>query len=500
MPDYVSPHKSGTGFNFQVGVPRALKAYASRLYAITTGYIKAGTLNEAADKAQPRAREVKAVFEYLKNASEAERAAFLSGGGLEGLKARIARHVPAKALLSDPSRFPNSGLPYTDPADGRVITLGDVRLAMLEQHNAQEQEVAALEYVKAEVIKLTAEPAFEYTFAGLYARWHGPADKPRVKPGPARNYKRTADRLAKCFVEKPDVREVTRADARKFLAYLQKNVRGTASQKADIGQAFTLFDCLDSHELPDGNPFVDAKKLRREVGHKTKIKGAFSQQQLRRVIEIAARTGFGSNRVSKRHSETLWMLKLLAYTGARANEIAGLRKGDVRKEGAITYIHLREDHAEKSVKGRKGEDFSRKVPLHSDIAADFEAFAKSVSTDAIFGKFEWSTLHGRAQWLFHNFADFLREHHAEIGIRLVDKINPKTGKDIKQAIDDDGLELTLHRIRGSFENTAEAAGIDQRAIDDITGHKIKTVAGKHYRKQLPLPVLSEAMEKLRPLG
>ena len=31
------------------------------------------------------------------------------------------------------------------------------------------------------------------------------------------------------------------------------------------------------------------------------------------------------------------------------------------------YLHIREDHAQKTVKGFKDEDNSRKVPLHKDI-------------------------------------------------------------------------------------------------------------------------------------
>ena len=420
---------------------------------------------------------------------EAGKQAILASGGdacnapqfVEVMQARREMYMgPAKLLA----------------ASMRLAEQGDTEAAARFVQYAQQEVTHDKMVAQLAPIALQAEPAHVYTFRGLFARWNGP----RVKASSVRNYERTTRRLEECFGAKYDIRKLGPADARKFLEWLRANVNGRASQKADLGHAFTLFDQMDRHELPNGNPFIDAKKLRREVGHVGKTKGAFSQQQLAKVIEIVKRARIGENQISKRCPEVYWMLMVLAHTGARPNEIASLRKGDLGVEDGVDFIHIREDHPEKTVKGRKDEDNSRKVPLHSAIAGDFKAFVKTVQTDFIFGKFDWSKDHGRAHWLMREFAPFLRKYAAEIGIKLVDKIDPKTGETIKQAVDKDNLELTLHRIRGTFENTMGAAGIDQRVIDDITGHKIKTVAGKHYRKQLPLPVLARELEKVKPLG
>ncbi|MGE0853525.1 MAG: hypothetical protein AB7O44_28590 [Hyphomicrobiaceae bacterium] len=105
------------------------------------------------------------------------------------------------------------------------------------------------------------------------------------------------------------------------------------------------------------------------------------------------------------------MLRLAIYTGARINEIAQLRKRDVRRytdgQYDFPYIHIREGHPEQSVKGKKGEDNSRKVPLHPALydaeqpgfVGNFVTYADASETDFIFGAFEWHRESGRAAWL-----------------------------------------------------------------------------------------------------
>ena len=190
----------------------------------------------------------------------------------------------------------------------------------------------------------------------------------------------------------------------------------------------------------------------------------------------------------------------MAHTGARPNEVAGLRKLDVRQEASIDYIHIRENHAEKTVKGSKGEDNDRKVPLHKHIAAEFAAYAKSRQTDAIFGTCEWSEANGRAGWLISNLPGFLRKHAAEIGVGLAEGIDAKTRKPVKKPVDADGQELSLHRIRASFQVAAELAGVTEKELDDIVGHEGKTTRDEFYRKRLPVPVLKTAIDKVKPLA
>ena len=104
-----------------------------------------------------------------------------------------------------------------------------------------------------------------------------------------------------------------------------------------------------------------------------------------------------------------------------------------------------------------------------------------------------------ADWVISYFPGFLVKHAAEIGLELVDGVDPKTQQAVRKPVDADGQELTLHRTRSSFQCAAEAADLDKRRIDDIVGHMVKTVDGK-YRKQLPVPMLKAAIDKVKPLG
>ncbi len=58
-----------------------------------------------------------------------------------------------------------------------------------------------------------------------------------------------------------------------------------------------------------------------------------------------------------------WINLLLAYTGARRSEIAGLLVGDLGEEGGIPYVHIRPNH----MRGLKTLASTRRVPLHPHV-------------------------------------------------------------------------------------------------------------------------------------
>lgn len=58
-----------------------------------------------------------------------------------------------------------------------------------------------------------------------------------------------------------------------------------------------------------------------------------------------------------------WINLLLAYTGARRSEIAGLLVEDFAEEDGIPYVHLRPNH----LRGLKTSASSRRVPLHPHV-------------------------------------------------------------------------------------------------------------------------------------
>lgn len=68
----------------------------------------------------------------------------------------------------------------------------------------------------------------------------------------------------------------------------------------------------------------------------------------------------GPNLIKDHH---YWINLLLAYTGARRSEIAGLRESDVGYDNDIPFIHIREN----TVRGLKTRFSQRRIPLHPHI-------------------------------------------------------------------------------------------------------------------------------------
>lgn len=75
-----------------------------------------------------------------------------------------------------------------------------------------------------------------------------------------------------------------------------------------------------------------------------------------------------------------WVNLLLAYTGARRSEIAGLLAGDVGDEEGIPFIHIRANY----LRGLKTKSSRRRIPLHPHLLKlGFVEFAKKIDrTDA----------------------------------------------------------------------------------------------------------------------
>jgi integrase len=123
----------------------------------------------------------------------------------------------------------------------------------------------------------------------------------------------------------------------------------------------------------------------------------YTSQQVRTILATAERTKFGM----KRHPEIFWMLRLLAFTGARPNEIAMLQGGDVMEQDGIKFLRIQNAdavtgklHPQKSVK--TGE--ARTVPLHHLLVCDTAGAAgeaqRSIERSASADRFNTSG-HGR---------------------------------------------------------------------------------------------------------
>lgn len=165
-----------------------------------------------------------------------------------------------------------------------------------------------------------------------------------------------------------------------------------------------------------------------------------------------------------------WLPLLMAYTGARREELCQLTVSDVGQDegSSIWYLHIRPGEGQ-SVKTASSR---RKVPLHSDlIALDFIDYKNSLPAS---GRLFPDLTHHPADGWGHNFgklwAKYLRN---EAGVNS--SANP------------------AHGFRHSFKTLCREVGIPGEVHDWLTGHSIPGVGATYG--STPLRRMAEELEK-----
>ena len=344
-------------------------------------------------------------------------------------------------------------------------------------------------------VALKAKPRPTHTFNGLCELWGKKADGTwRVKS--PRSFTSTAEKLAACFPER-DYRTLDYKDGIFFAKWLNKIGTKPSSQATHIDNARTMY-AKAWYEMPDRlNPF---DKVEPVAAYAAEKRAGFTPKQVRNLLKAVDAHKWGDNRIEQRHHAVRMILCVVAYTGARINEIAALSKADVVQEpteytdddgklvtGSVPCLVIRKYKEQKSKKPKR-------VPLHDDIAAEFMAYAKAAPQEAIFGCFPDQGENGRARWIISNFAEFLRQHAAEIGgIEIVD------GK----AYDRDGARYTQHCLRHAFISACKTARIPDDSRYAFVGHTEgdkRDVDTMSYDTPAGMHILHEDINRVRPLG
>ena len=132
------------------------------------------------------------------------------------------------------------------------------------------------------------------------------------------------------------------------------------------------------HEMPGRlNPF---DKVESVAAYAAEKRAGFTPKQVRNLLKAIDDHKWGDNRIAQRHHAVRMILRVVAYTGARINEVAALTKADVVDEpteytddngklvtGSVPCLVIRKYKEQKSKKPKR-------VPLHDDIAAEFMAY------------------------------------------------------------------------------------------------------------------------------
>lgn len=210
---------------------------------------------------------------------------------------------------------------------------------------------------------------------------------------------------------------------------------------------------------------VRSDKLVKQYSEKLKLtKGAdstreaFSRDQ---VVNIMA------------HAKTLpvgswerWSVSLLAITGARVGEVAGLTKADIQEVDGYWCININEDSPGKSIKNKHS---ARKVPLvDGALGFDLKGFLEAVAAGALPSD---------------NGVNKLKASR-NLGVLIRDALGTAPGGN-----------LTLHSLRHHFSGSLKNAGVPVAYAQAALGHSSRTIAFDNYGAGVDMKEVHGAIQK-----
>lgn len=440
MAHYLNSHHSG-GFRYQRAVPHPLRPIIGR--KVIVEYIPAMARSKAEELARTYAVRDSATFNRLKGLTEQQRAEAVAMGGLEEIKATIP--LLQSSLVSDAELRASAAArdPYLiEKLTNGAWTAERAALVMVRDSKVTEAEaVMAAQLERSQAIVLQAAPiTSEESFDGLLALW-AKVRQPKMTD----EHKRTV-RLLVSVLGNMRYQDVTQAHIARFRDANEESGMNRPSQVKHLERAAAMFAAAVSENRIPANPAKGIKVRGKAPIRKSGQDRPFTGKQLKHILDTAKRERFGG----ERHEAAMWVLRLLAWTGARPSEITQLRKCDVTKDGT----HIRAGHEQQSVKN--GESV-RTIPVHPEVAG-FVKYAATSKTDFIFDCFPWNRQKGRRGWLDIHFGPFMRD---------------------VCAIDAPGL--TLYSMRHRYHDAMRDAAIAEDRQRYLVGHASGDVHGKYGR-------------------
>jgi integrase len=214
----------------------------------------------------------------------------------------------------------------------------------------------------------------------------------------------------------------------------------------------------------DANPRVERRPFNRR-----ELEAIFSQPL---YAGCTADTTVGVYRPGQTliRDERFWIPMLLFLTGARASEVAGLERSEVKIDGGVVRIVFKYT----ALRRLKNEESERVIPLHPwALAMGFERYLETLPADAtaIFpaavaealdeeGLFDDDRLDGTP--IFRQFNRTLLKH---VGL-------------------DRDSSVSLHSFRHVFEDAMTGRDIPDEVMFRLTGRTIKSSRGG-YARNLP---------------
>ena len=346
MPRYLMRH--GAGWKFIRAVPHDLhRVYGRKFFTYYIGAASTAAASEAARKLAVYADETVAT---LKRLSADEQATIAAAGGLTKWWNSPLTHVDrlfelATTIEPDPDQ-PEA----MQEADEAAAFRASRALARMQPQIATRQRIVA---------KLNTLPTPEPKMFALIEAWERLRKPTRKTAMKARLYfRRLVDVTGDI-----EPRAVTRADVIRYRDALAANPKTAQSTNKHLDMLKSVFGVSLSEGLTTINPAHGIKPPKPDHKHSDGKRGLTAEET--RAIFAALR---GET------DDFQWIVKLLAYQGARSGEIAQLRCKDVRPISGVLAIDIN-DQGSKRVKNKSSH---REIPVHPAIKREFAAFVEAV--------------------------------------------------------------------------------------------------------------------------
>jgi integrase len=321
---------------------------------------------------------------------------------------------------------------------------------------------------------LDVKPHSQVTFDALVDAWAAER-RPDARSVAAWRLK-VAGKFAE-WLGHDDASKVTKADVLRYRDHLLAAGRAPKTVADAIVQIRVLYRAaIDSDRLVMTNP-AEGVKVRAKQSALEKVR-PYSHEEADKVLELAR---------GKTEGNTLrWLPALLAWTGARLEELAGLRVRDVQEEknvnGSLSgwYVDL-VDHQARPLKTSSSV---RKVPLVGAVC-EREGFI-----EGFLGRREGASPDDLL------FQDLTLDAHGRLGPNLSKRLSHLVK--VKADIADPRLQ-PAHGFRHRFTELLREAGVDAPIRDAILGHTTPGL-GARYGSGFSLAVLRKAIEAVEGLS
>ncbi len=222
----------------------------------------------------------------------------------------------------------------------------------------------------------------------------------------------------------------------------------------------SIFTWAIENDYNINNPFTGSKIT--IAGHEQGKRDAFKIQEVQQIFKHLDNP---ENTHFKNHHRLI--CKILAYSGARLNEIAQLYCNDIQEKDGLWFITINDDKSDKSIKNTNAK---RAVPLHHAITNEVIARKLELATGRLFPE--------------------LTNPKPSYGARYSAWFTTNVKKRLKLR-----ETTTLHSFRHTVATQLQQADIAETVTAQLLGHsRGETLSYTHYGKGSDLIKLKSAID------